>query len=278
MIAKRIFFIPWGDESIASSRLRVYPVLPLLKASLKLPKTYKKGDVLIIQKALRMEELKKAQSQGAKVIYDIDDNYMDKMEFVQMCEEADLVTVGSSYFHRYYPDAPVIDDVLDWDGTKKKNGTSNLAGWHGYGNHAYINAISLILEKKGYKVRTIVSKGYMPEYIDNGYDVKEWDLKTIDQNLAECDFLTFFLGDDDFSQAKGMNKLIKAWAIGIPAFVTYTQEYDRVFTESGITGFMVRNWDTHDFSKPWTPAMRKYALTFSPEHTASQWLKAIERL
>lgn len=278
MKAKRIFFLPWGDNTIASSRLRVHKPIEYMKASLTLPEKYKKGDVLIIQKALRIDELWKAQKQGAKVIYDIDDNYMDKMEFVKMCESADMVTVGSSFFHRYFPDAPVIDDSLDWDGTKKRKGRTNLVGWHGYGTHAYINAIAPTLEQKGYKIRTVVCREYMEAYMKDGYDVKEWNLETIDKNLAECDFLTFYLGDDDFSQAKGMNKLIKAWAIGIPAFVSYTPEYDRVFTESGIRGFMVRNWDTHDLTKPWTPAMRQYALKFHPQRIAAQWMEAIGRL
>jgi len=42
---------------------------------------------------------------------------------MRMCENADMVTVGASYFHRYFPDAPVIDDSVDWDGVKKKENT-----------------------------------------------------------------------------------------------------------------------------------------------------------
>lgn len=272
-----IYFLPWGDENTASSRLRVYKPMQYMKASLKLPKQYKKGDVLIIQKALRPDEMTRAQAQGAKVIYDIDDNYMDQREFVQMCENADLVTVGSSFFHRYFPDAPVIDDSLDWDGvSKKKKGKSNLVGWHGYGNHAYINGVAGILEKKGYRIRTIVGKSYIQNY--EQFDAHEWDLKTIDKLLSECDFCAIYLELDDFSQAKGMNKLIKAWAIGIPAFVSYNPEYDRVFRESGISGFMVRNWDTHDFSKSWTSTMRQYALKFHPKKIAKQWEAAIKKL
>jgi len=271
-----IYFIPWGDETIASSRLRVYKPLKYMKdATLKLPEKYKKGDILIIQKAIRHDEMAKAQAQGAKVIYDIDDNYMDKPDFVRMAENADLVTVGSHFFRRYFPDAPVIDDSLDWDGTMKKGKKkNNLVGWHGYGNSAYINAIAPVFQQKGMKIKTIVSKPYMGHY--SQYEVKEWKLDTIDKELAECDFLAFYLELDDFSQAKGMNKLIKGWAIGLPVYVSYTPEYDRVFTESGIRGFMVRNWDTHDFSKKWTPAMRKYALRFHPKRIAKQWYDAIK--
>jgi len=277
-MAMSVYFIPWGAKNIASSRLRVFNVVPYMKdAIIGTPDSYKSGDVLIIQKALRRDEMAKAQAQGAKVIYDIDDNYMDKRDFVEMCENADLVTVGSSYFHRYFPDAPVIDDSLDWDGTKKRDYTpSKLVGWHGYGNLNYIQAVAPEFEKQGYKIRSIVGGEYMGHYTQ--YDVKEWQLDTIDKHLSECDLVAIYLPDDDFSQAKGMNKLIKSWAIGLPCYFSYMPEYDRVVRESGMTGFMVRNWDMHDFSKPWVPEMRKYAMKFHPKHIAKQWEDAIKLL
>jgi hypothetical protein len=253
-------------------------VLPFMKnTKIGPPDHYKKGDVLIIQKALRHDELEKAQAEGAKVIYDIDDNYMDKADFVRMSEDADMVTVGSSFFHRYYPEAPVIDDSLDWDGTKKEDyNKSNLVGWHGYGNYSYINAIAPVFEQKGMRVRTIVGKEYLGHY--GRYDALEWNLATIDKNLAECDFGVIYLPEDDFSQSKGMNKLIKGWAIGLPMFFSYTPEYDRVINESGIRGFMTRNWDTQDYTKKWVPEMREYALKFHPKRIAKQWMDAIKLL
>lgn len=273
-----IYFLPWGDTSIASSRLRVHNVVPYMKnAKIGVPDKYKKGDVLIIQKALRRDEMDRAHRAGVKVVYDIDDNYMDKADFVDMTENADLVTVGSSFFHRYYPEAPVIDDSLDWDGTIKKDYTkSNVVGWHGYGNYSFINAIAPVFEQKGMIIRTIVGKEYMGHY--GRYDVREWNLKTIDKDLAECDFGVIYLDLDDFSQAKGMNKLIKGWAIGLPMFFSYTPEYDRVVQESGIRGYMTRNWDTQDYTKPWKPEMRDYALKFHPKKIAKQWEAAIKLL
>ena len=278
----RVFFIPWGGMETASSRLRVHNVVPHIKgAKVGTPKNYKKGDILVIQKAVRPDELLKAQAQGAKVIYDIDDNYLDKPEFAEMCRRADMVTVGSYYFHKWFPDAPVIDDSLDWDGTTQVLETgkpSKLVGWHGYGNLNYLQAFAHVFLQKGYNIRAIVGERYMNYY--QQYDVKRWDLKTIDFLLAECDLCAFYLPDDDFSQAKGMNKLIKCWAIGIPAFVSYMPEYDRVMRESGQRGFMVANdnWEHHDFTKPWVPEMREYALRFTPDKIAKQWESAFKLL
>lgn len=273
-----IYVIPWGDENTASSRLRIHKVLPFLDATLELPERYQEGDVLIIQKALAFDEMAKAQIQGAKVIYDIDDNYLDKVEFATMAQNADLVTVGSSFFHKWFPGAPVIDDCLDWDGTEKKETNGKLLGWHGYGNLSYIFHIAPVFQKLGYKIRTMVQEPYMPAYEEVGYDVLPWKLDTIDKNLAECDLAAFYLPDDEFSQAKGMNKLIKAWAIGLPCYVSPTVEYERVMREAGVEGFLVTDWDNHDFTLPWTPSMREYALTFSPERIAKQWMDAIKQL
>ena len=275
------YFLPWGDRNIASSRLRVWNVVSEMKNTMVgVPEEYKKGDVLIIQKAANITELLKAQSQGAKVIYDIDDNFLDKPEFAEMCRRADLVTVGSHLFHKWFPDAPVIDDTLDWDGTTKESYASEdsqkLVGWHGYGNLNYLSAFGHAFLDKGYKIKAIVGEKYMPYY--SQYETAAWKLETIDKELAACDLLAFYLPDDDFSQAKGMNKLIKGWAIGLPVFVSYTGEYDRVMEESGMRGFMVAsdNWHNHDFTPPWDPKMREYALSFSPKRIAAQWQAAIE--
>lgn len=273
-----IYFIPWGDKSTASSRLRVHNILPYLpEAKLGPPEEYKEGDILIIQKALCLKELFKAKSQGAKVIYDIDDNYLNHKTFSDMVNNADLVTVGGKHFHKWLPNSPVLDDSLDWDGTIKTDYTEKkLVGWHGYGNLGYIFKIAPTLEKKGFKIRTIVGKDYQEPYLKAGFDVKTWSLETIDKDLAECDFCCFYLPDDDFSQAKGMNKLIKAWAIGLPCFVSPTPEYKRVMEEAGVDGFLVTDWETHDFSKKWEPKMREYALKFSCEAIANQWRTIIK--
>lgn len=272
-----IYIIPWGDENTASSRLRVFNVLPYMDAKLGAPDKYEKGDTLIIQKALNFKELHKAQFAGARVIYDIDDNYLNQQPFIYMCEHADMVTVGSSFFKKYYPDAPVIDDSLDWDGTIKTDYTEKkLVGWHGYGNLNYVQHFSPAFKKLGYNIRTIVGHVFMPSYQE--YDVRMWSLKTIDKDLSECDFCAFYLPEDDFSQAKGMNKLIKAWAIGLPAFVSPMPEYKRVMEEAGVDGFIVTDWENHDYSKKWEPKMREYALRFSAENTANQWKEAIKKL
>lgn len=273
-----VYFIPWGDEKTASSRLRVYKVQPHIPdSSLQLPDNFKKGDVLIVQKKVVPHIMKRAKLQGAKVIYDIDDNYLADPGVRQCIQQADLITVGSSYLKEFLPNSMVIDDCLDWDGTQKQDYTEKkLVGWHGYGNSKYLFHIDKKLKKRGYKIRAIVNDAFASDYEE--FDRKSWNLETIDHNLAECDFTAFFLPDDEFAQAKGMNKLIKSWAIGQPAFVSPMPEYKRAMEEAGVTGFIVEDWASHDFTRPWEPKMREYAMRFSPENMAKQWLQAIARL
>lgn len=274
-----IYFLTWGDKNTASSRLRVYNVLPYLNAQIGVPEKYNPGDILIIQKKAAPEEIERAHQAGIKVIYDIDDDYLEKEEYMQMCRAADLVTIGSSFFKKYFPDAPVIDDCLDWDGTMKTDySKENLVGWTGYGNMGYVFFMEPILKKRGYRFRTIVGGKYQEFYSEYGFDAKIWSLETVDKDLAGCDFCAYYLPPDDFSQAKGMNKLIKAWAIGLPCFVSPTIEYVRVMQEAGVEGFLVTDWEHHDFTKPWEPKMRDYALRFSGERIAQQWEAAISLL
>lgn len=273
-----VYFIPWGDQNTASSRLRVFKVAPLLGAKIIPSGTaieYTKDDILVIQKALAFKDMKKAKLAGAKVIYDIDDNYLDHQEFRFMVDQADLVTVGSSYFKQFIPNSLVIDDCLDWDGMMKIDTTpKKLVGWHGYGNLGYLFGISDSLIKRGYSIRAIVQEKFIHHY--KQFDHYVWNLQTIDGLLVACDFTAFYLPDDAFSQAKGMNKLIKSWAIGLPCFVSPMPEYQRVMQEAEVDGFIVTDWDTHDLSQPWHPNMRDYALRFKPENVAKQWEKALE--
>jgi hypothetical protein len=273
-----IYFIPWGDMNAASSRLRVFKIQPHIpNSSLTLPDEFREGDILIVQKKVVPHIIKRAKLQGAKVIYDIDDNYLADPAVRQCIQNADLVTVGSSYLKELLPDSIVIDDCLDWDGTEKQDYTEKgLVGWHGYGNSKYLFNIADTLEKRGYKIRAIVNDNFAEDY--ERFDRKTWNLGTIDNHLAECDFTTFYLPDDEFAQAKGMNKLIKSWAIGQPAFVSPMPEYERVMDEAGVTGFIVTDWKKHDFSKKWEKKMRDYALRFSPEEMSKQWLSAISKL
>jgi len=273
-----IYYLPWGDKKIASSRLRVYNIAPYLDASFDLPEEYQKDDVLIIQKTPNYAELKRAKSQGAKVIYDIDDWY-DQPAYKRMMEEADLVTVDTEYKLKLVPNAEVIPDSLDWSGLIKINySKGKLMGWTGYGNNAhYLNKIVIPLKKQGFKLRLITTKDYI-NYFAGVCEFRQWSLQSVDKELTECDYGVYCLKNDDFSQSKGMHKLLKNWAIGLPTYVTPIPDYVRAVKEAGVNeNCLVKDWE-HLKPIKFEPQMREYALEYLPIKIAELWKKAISKL
>jgi len=273
-----IYYLTWGDKNTASSRLRVHNIAPYLDASLDLPEEYEKGDILIIQKTPNYAELKKAQSQGAKVIYDIDDWY-DSDNFKRMAESADLITVDTKYKLKLYPKAKIIPDSLDWSGLLKINySKGKLMGWTSYGNNAhYLNRIVIPLKKQGFSLKLITTKDYL-NYFAGVCDFKQWSLQSIDKELTECDYGVYPLKNNDFSQSKGMHKLLKNWAIGLPTYVSPTPDYVRAVKEAGVNkNCLVKNWE-HLKPIKFESQMREYALKFLPIKIAKLWKKVISNL
>jgi len=273
-----LYIIPWGDKNTASSRLRVHNIAPYLDASFDLPEEYEKGDILIIQKVPNYKELKRAKSQGAKVIYDIDD-WWNSDNFKKMVKKADLVTIDTEYKLKLYPKAKVIPDSLDWSGLTKINYfNKKLIGWTSYGNNAhYLNKVVIPLKEQGFKLKLITTKDYL-NYFAGECKFKEWSLKTIDKELAECDYGIYPLKNNDFSQSKGMHKLLKNWAIGLPTYVSPTPDYIKAVKEAGVNkDCLVKDWKNLKPIK-FEPQMREYALKYLPIKIAELWKKVISNL
>jgi len=279
-----IYYYTWGDEKVASSRLRVYNILPFLNReySFKLPVEYQKGDILFIQKRVNINEMFKAQIQGAKVIYDIDDDYFADGGVKTMVEKADCVVVGSPYLKdRYCQRAIFVDDSLDWDGTIKKDYADEpkIIGWTGYGNNAeYLKDVYDTLVGKGYVFRLITTPNYKKYLTDEAVQSRKWSRETVDKDLAECDLSIYYLPKTSFTEAKGMNKLLKNWAIGLPTFVSPIPEYKRAMLEAGVDDrYLITDWDNFKFA-PFEEKLRDYALTYSAENVAKKWLQIINSL
>jgi hypothetical protein len=279
-----IFIKTWGDINIASSRLRAFYIAPFLndQVSFEMPERFKYNDILIIQKVPDWQLSRKAQSEGARVIYDIDDNYFDKPEYCQTAEEANLVTVGAPYLTRYVPEAAFVDDCIDWDGKTLKtehNPEGKLIGWTGYGNNTrYLNDIYDTLTEQGYKFRLITSPDYK-DYFKGEAEFKQWSLETVDKDLAECDLCVYHLPQGEFEQAKGMNKLLKAWAIGLPTYVSPMPEYERAMYEAYVGGFVKTDWTNLKLDLSAIEKCRNYAIgRYHPARIAYKWQRILNFL
>lgn len=283
----------WGDINTASSRLRILNIQPHIKNYLigspeekpsydmsNYQSGYKKGDTLIIQKMPMIDELRKAKKAGCKVIYDIDDDYVDRKEFAEMINEADVVTVDTEEKKKLIPHAIVIPDSLDWDGTiKEKYEHKGIIGWTGYSNSApYLDDLKI---PDGMKLRLITKADWIYQSKQKEAQCRPWSLAMVDKYLSECDLGVYFLPKERFCEVKGMHKLLKNWAIGLPTYTTEMPDYCRAFRESGIgmkyiikTGEEIKDvYDKDDIEKG-----RAYAMKFSAENVAKKWKEVIENV
>lgn len=266
-----IYVIPWGDINIASSRLRVYNIQPFLDSIIGIPEKYSSNDILIIQKTPQIEELRKAKRQGAKVVYDIDDYYWKRPEFKVMIDEADIVTVDSEYKAKLLK-AVCIPDSLDWNGTEA-NPEKNIIGWTGYGNNSvYLNDITL---PNKYTLRLITSPDWMQHYKGKAQS-RPWSLEMVDKYLAECEFTIYPLPEGEFEQSKGMHKLLKSWAIGIPCYTSPMPDYVKAMKEAGVN-YIVKDWSKLK-NIGFDPKCKEYAMKYKPEIIAKQWKKILNSI
>lgn len=285
-----IFFRPGWDRNTASSRLRVWNIQPHIKdAKVGIADKYRTGDVLVIQKVPDINELQKAQKEGAKVVYDIDDYYWDKTEFRNMVKDADLVTVDTEekakrlgFCGRHSKPAIVIPDSLDWDGTKKEQYGQGVIGWTGYGNNSqYLNPIIAMLPAP---LRLITTTDWL-DYIDKAHNEKmqsrPWSLAMVDKYMSECDLGIYYLPDGEFEQVKGMHKLLKNWAIGLPTYTSPMPDYVKAMKEAGVgEQYLVKqkeDWKNIQFV-PFDEKLRDYAMRYEAKEVAKLWTTTIESL
>lgn len=309
-----IFFRPIGNKDTASSRLRVWNIQPFIEKSVVgVADEYRKGDTLVIQKVPDINELRKAKSQGAKVIYDIDDCYWKENhvqpnwnDYLQMIKEADIVTVDTEEKKEMLKDikeAVVIPDSLDWDGTTfsttdgirtiKVNSDANLSettikeseckgiiGWTGYGNNSqYLNDI-IDRIPKDLKIRIIADPTWLQYIKAPAYNVESrpWNEETVDRYLAECEFGIYYLPDREFENSKGMHKLLKNWAIGLPTYTSRMPDYVRAMKEAGVgEKYLVDDWSKLK-NIGFDEKCRDYALKFSAKKISELWNKTLESL
>jgi hypothetical protein len=241
------------------------------------PEKYEKGDVLILQKTPMIDELRKAHAEGAKVIYDIDDFYWNKPEFKVMVDEADLITVDTEEKAKMLKGAVVIPDSLDWDGTvKEKYEHKGIIGWTGYGNNTkYMNDLII---PEGMKLRLITKSDWLQYYKDNMAQSRPWSLAMVDKYLAECDLGVYYLPEGEFEQCKGMHKLLKNWAIGLPTYTTAMPDYVKAMHEAGVGDKYIIKTGEEIKDVEFDQKLREYAFKYSAENIAKIWEKTIKSL
>jgi hypothetical protein len=182
-------------------------------------------------------------------------------------------------------EATVIPDSLDWDGTEKKvyRDKGNIIGWTGYGNNSqYLNDIIDVIPKD-FNIRLIADVSWVQYIKDPALNIQSrpWSEEMVDKYLSECDFGIYYLPEREFENCKGMHKLLKNWAIGLPTYTSRMTDYVKAMKEAGLSDkFLIDDWsklknvaNDDDIDKA-----REYAFKFKPEEIAKLWQKTITNL
>ena len=266
----KISYIPNGYENLASSRLRVYKVATVLE---KLGHTvrikparevlFTDSDVVAVQKvnsdrAGRM--MQRLMDNGVRVVWDVDDPIGVQMP----CH---VVTVGSRRLTQDYPDSIYIPDALDVsEGHPVKQTHSpelRRVCWFGLHCNLYnCRPVYEACQELGMSLCVITNighKDFTPLFPLADYVA--WSLETVDQNIVDCDLVvlpylldatpTGWLPDGqtlaDWNNAKGENRLLKAWALGMPVIGAPIQSY----MECGL-------FDTAVKTQDWVAKLRRF--------------------
>jgi hypothetical protein len=205
-----------------------------------------------------------AKREGARVVYDLDDDYIDRVQALLSC--ADVVTVGSRELQSRIPGSVLVDDALDWDGTiaKPTRGMDTVGWLGGVDNLPTLDLVRGALAKRGKRLVTICAPA--------------WTLADQDRRLAACGAAIIPQFSTPYGTAKGAGRLLKAWALGLPVVCSPIPAYVDAVCEAGADSRTL----IYDWAGDWVfpapdVAGRIYALTFTAQRLAEQWRAVLER-
>ena len=281
------YFYSRFDENRCSTRLRCLLPFGHLDITDKLPSTYRKGDFIFF-KTPNNRELKKAKEQGAITVYDICDlwtNFMNRNNIELMLKECHLITTSTKGMKSFIKEkfnkpVVVIPSSLDWDYTKKLKyrKRNRIAVWTSYG-HAFYNLEMIYqpLIESGFTIKVISSLDFLGRFkYKKNIQFVEWNLKTVDSEMAKADFMIIPLRNRKFNFVKEEHRMLKAWAIGLPCYATPIDSYIDLCDKEGISkSCLVEDWSNLEPIE-WHPKLRKIALKYSSKNIAERWKLIIE--
>lgn len=278
----KVALYPLGDQTVASSRIRmlnVYPFLTKKGYEITLCGNVDTTDIVVLQKRCDQFLLQSTKP----FILDLDDNYFEygdcTKEFQDAAKKASAVVVSTEYLakiaKRYNETVYIVPTGVD--STKKgfrcpsiRENISRIV-WVGYPeNLIYLNKITPVIRKAGCTLRIITRD--TPEtraFLRQNKDITEfcqWNIKTVDDLLLECDLGVAPLSGDGWSKAKSAHKIFKYWSLGLPVISSFSPEYQAIEDEFGVA-CVARS----------TSEWEKY-LHASKEHRLQQVLKAQQGL
>lgn len=226
----RVRFDAFGDETKASSRLRVWKFAELLREEghdVSVGGKEIDVDVYFCQKDRRFGNLAAVRkaNPNAVAIYDFDDNFFLEdggviSEVLAFIGYVDVVTCGSEYLAQFvrpwHPNVYVLENPLDVASeyiSRPARGELGRIGWFGSPE-----GLLELAKTDAQALATTLTKGG---------DI-EFDLQTVDHELAKFDLLLFPVEETTWNLAKNANRMMKALALGVPVLISPTPEQKRI--------------------------------------------------
>lgn len=231
-----IVYYTAGSRDWASSRLRAWKVADALAEMghtvTMNPPLLPETDVLIVQKRTDVvDTMQVARKRGVRIIYDVDD-YIPNLPV----ECADVVTVDTAAKRDLYPGAIVIPDCLDIDEGSPVKITHNphleRVVWYGNVENAYhVRDAYTAARCLGLQLFLITSNPPRDLLVQlAGAQWFGWNAQAIDHEIIEHDLVIcpyVFDGDwpEKWVKSKSANRVLKAWALGMPVAGTAIPSY-----------------------------------------------------
>lgn len=231
----KIAYFPLGGLDVASSRLRVHKIVPELQSwghevevlPISATKLVGDFDLVVVQKRLDLRgEMTRWQVPS---VFDFDDP-------TPRLPKCTLVTAGSEELHRRHPSSVYIPDALDVDNVdvykSKHPDDIKRVCWFGLACNAYhAEAVKDACNELGLQLVIITDVDGKHTYTRwQGVEYIKWELETVDCNIMACDLVVcpYLHGGRwpaSWVEAKGENRVLKAWALGMPVAGTPVPSY-----------------------------------------------------
>jgi hypothetical protein len=222
----------FGDDTKASSRLRAWKFIELLKQEGHDVSVGDGGkdasiDLYFCQKVRPFSTVRRIRTANpnAVIIYDFDDNFILPEqgvlpEFLAFINLVDVVTCGSEYLamaiRQWHHNIFVLENPLDVENDalcRTRGSELKRVGWFG----APEGMSELEKTDLSIPVSTLTKGGDIP-----------FDLRSVDQDLMGFDLLVFPVEPTPWNLAKNANRMMKAVALGVPVLASKTPEQKRI--------------------------------------------------
>jgi len=204
-----------GDRNRASSRLRAWGIADRLpfESTFNDEAAAESADVVLVQKRPDLHEKMKSWATSKPVAWDCGD------EIGYTPPKGVIVITPGHYFGPGIV-LPGLVDVSESPQVKTSHGVLRRVCWYGDPlNQRHVYPVVVACERMKLEC-VLITDVERAEF--TGCTYRQWSIDTVDAEIQACDLVACPFVD---APRKGENKLLKAWALGMPVVGTPVESY-----------------------------------------------------